>query len=126
MKQIRGGMFETNSSSTHSLMLVSEKQFNLWAEGKVYFNDLEYEFLTFKQLQEICRQDLKPMCPHKDRGGAFEELTNECKDCLYDYDVAIRTYDDFFNEDNDEYTFEEHETTPKGEEVVVFGSYDYS
>ena len=39
MKQIRRNVFETNSSSTHSLTMCSKSQFEDWKAGKVLFND---------------------------------------------------------------------------------------
>jgi hypothetical protein len=37
MKQVRMSVFETNSSSTHSLTIVTAEEFNKWKEGKVAF-----------------------------------------------------------------------------------------
>lgn len=33
MKQIRTSVFETNSSSTHSLVIMTEEEYNLWKRG---------------------------------------------------------------------------------------------
>ena len=37
-KQIRRGVFETNSSSTHSLTMCSEEEFEQWKKGEVLFD----------------------------------------------------------------------------------------
>jgi len=37
MLQIRTGCFETNSSSTHSLIMCSENQYKDWIDGKLYY-----------------------------------------------------------------------------------------
>lgn len=39
MIQIRQGVFETNSSSTHSITIASESDFDKWKNGDVYLND---------------------------------------------------------------------------------------
>ena len=36
-RQIRRGVFETNSSSTHSLTMCSEEEFEAWKRGEVLF-----------------------------------------------------------------------------------------
>ena len=39
MIQIRQGVFETNSSSTHSITIAPESDFNKWKNGDVYLNE---------------------------------------------------------------------------------------
>lgn len=39
MKQIRIGTFETNSSSTHSLVVCTEEEYNKWLEGEILVTD---------------------------------------------------------------------------------------
>ena len=34
-QQIRYGVFETNSSSTHSVVLLNDKEYNDWKDGKI-------------------------------------------------------------------------------------------
>ena len=38
-RQIRRNIFETNSSSTHSLTMCSEEEFEQWKNGKVLFDE---------------------------------------------------------------------------------------
>jgi len=40
-RQIRQGVFETNSSSEHSISIVNTKDFNAWKEGKAYARQLQ-------------------------------------------------------------------------------------
>ena len=47
--QIRQGVFETNSSSVHSLTMVSGEEFTAWKEGKLLFNRDEDEFVPFSE-----------------------------------------------------------------------------
>ena len=35
--QVRFGVFETNSSSTHSLVICSDEELDLWKEGKLVY-----------------------------------------------------------------------------------------
>jgi hypothetical protein len=45
MKVIRYNVFETNSSSTHSLTLVDEEKYGQWKDGKLLFNSWNDEFV---------------------------------------------------------------------------------
>jgi len=38
-RQIRRGVFETNSSSTHSLTMCSEEEFEQWKNGELLFDE---------------------------------------------------------------------------------------
>lgn len=42
MKQIRYGVFETNSSSTHSICICTQEEYNKWQSGEMiydYYNE---------------------------------------------------------------------------------------
>lgn len=45
MLQIRQGVFETNSSSVHSLTMCSDQEMNDWINGKLYFNGYKQTFV---------------------------------------------------------------------------------
>ena len=51
-RQIRRGVFETNSSSTHSLTMCSEEEFEAWKRGEVLFKRWEEKFVKPTQLSE--------------------------------------------------------------------------
>lgn len=39
---IRRGVFETNSSSTHSITMVSSEDYNKWQNGELFYCDGEF------------------------------------------------------------------------------------
>lgn len=45
-RQIRRGVFETNSSSTHSLTMCSEEEFEAWKRGEVLFQEWGSEYFV--------------------------------------------------------------------------------
>ena len=47
--QIRQGVFETNSSSTHALSIISKEQSDLLDEGEVYISD-SLEIITKREV----------------------------------------------------------------------------
>lgn len=106
--QIRRGVFETNSSSVHSLTICTEAEYNDWACGKVYFDKWNERFIT------------KDEIPEKFKNANYE--TEE------DLEIALRedgicTIDNF-NDDYFEY-FEQTYTTPGGEKIIAFGYSGY-
>ena len=48
--QVRQGVFETNSSSTHSLSIISKEQFDLLEKGEVYINGDRLEIYTKEEV----------------------------------------------------------------------------
>ena len=74
MKQIRRGVFETNSSSTHSITMCSKEDYDKWESGDVYLNDgsgwaslstnKDKQFVTKEEAIEILTNSKYP--PKKD------------------------------------------------------------
>ena len=56
MRQIRLGTFETNSSSTHSLVIGTPEQIEKWENGELFVNycdDYATEFKTKEELDQM-------------------------------------------------------------------------
>lgn len=127
MIQIRQGVFETNSSFTHSITITSESDFDKWKNGDVYLNDgwwsssddsnKDKTFLTkdesinlLKSSRSYCGdEDLDDMCDE----GLDEELS----------EWGIYTFKNYWSAYLDHY--EDRYTTEHGDVVVVFGQYGY-
>ena len=45
MKQIRKNVFETNSSSTHSLTMCTEAEYEKWKDGKLIYDRWEHALI---------------------------------------------------------------------------------
>ena len=96
MKQIRRSIFETNSSSTHSLTIVPKEEFEMWVSGELLFGEYENpQFIKREDAPEGWEEDEYP-----------------------DY----QTYDGYFDTEMLE-SFEEEYTTKSGDKIVVFGLY---
>ena len=97
MRQIRRNVFETNSSSTHSITMCMKSEFDKWVAGELVWDRW---------------------------GDRLVPITPEVKASMDDVDYL--TYDQFNDWDYLEYdTFEDSYTTPNGEEVISFGYYGY-
>ena len=126
-RQIRRGVFETNSSSTHSLVMCLKSDYDRWANGELllytgwgygYTEDhqpKENHFYTKEQVIEFERSSNYP--PSDD----MDWNSSEAEDYLSDREW--RTYDNYDNEYLE--WFEDTFTTPSGETVVAFGQYGY-
>lgn len=135
MLQIRRGVFETNSSSTHSITIAPKDEFDAWVAGDVYFNiygsdtpwmvDSDDKWLTRDgAIVRILDSKYPPKKPD-DSVYTYDELyhmsDDELDDILYGYGIAslkeymqpgggIEYYDQVFFLGN-------------GDEYVAFGQY---
>jgi hypothetical protein len=99
MRQIRRNVFETNSSSTHSITMCMQSEFDKWVNGELAWDRWSDKLVPITPKVKASMDE-----------DAREYLTYEQ---FNDYD-----YVDFE-------TFETSYTTPSGEQVVSFGYYGY-
>lgn len=96
-RQIRRGVFETNSSSVHSLTMCMESDFNKWVAGELVWSRW---------------------------GDELVPITDEIKKSMEEDEREYLTYKQFNDYDYIDYeTFEDSYTTPNGETVKSFGYY---
>lgn len=106
MRQIRHGAFETNSSSTHTLVIMSKEDYEKFENGELFLEDdnpITKEELISKNKKEI----------EEIYDGDFDEFV---RDERLDYDSIVN---------NDYETFYQTHTTKNGEEIVAFGYFGY-
>lgn len=117
-RQIRRGVFETNSSSVHSLTMCSSEEYEKWEEGKVFKEKYGSDFKTREEIVE----ELKSKTHWKTNELYYSDVDwndAECVDELIS-DNEYVTEEEFF--DNCDYeTFSESYTTPNGDSVIAFG-----
>lgn len=56
-KQIRRGVFETNSSSVHSLTMCSNEEYDKWKKGEVLFWEWDEKFATREEIIEELKKN---------------------------------------------------------------------
>lgn len=99
MRQIRRNVFETNSSSTHSITMCMKSEYDKWVEGGLVWSRW---------------------------GDRLVPITPDVKASMDDGDGDYLTYDQFNDYDYIDFeTFEESYTTPSGEQIISFGYYGY-
>lgn len=128
MINIRRKVFETNSSSTHSICMCSKDEYDLFVKGKLFANnswifDSRSEFadknlVTKEEIIDIYNKS-EVHC-HE-----VEELVefNDEQFANYIDDEGFYTYDNYFSDYLEDF-FAEY-TTPSGETVVAFGEYGF-
>ena len=120
-REVRRGVFETNSSSVHSLTMCSREEYKKWENGEVLYWEEENKFGTKEEIIE----EMKKMKWH-DGTPRYEKVNWENEDTVNDIfsDEGIKTCEKYF--ENDWYeTYEKKYTTQNGEEVVAFGYYGH-
>ena len=125
MIKIRSNCFETNSSSTHSLVICTKQDYLDFKDNKKWFVDryrVKNKLVTWDELLVTIRKY------HLMDADAQEEILKlketdegELEKYLRDYDIF--SYDTY--SDNDFEEFEDEFTTPGGEEVIAFGHFGY-
>ena len=137
MRQIRRGVFETNSSSTHSLTICTEDQFNDWKAGKIFYDSYNEEFCEKFKLTD--HEKMMAEKDYEEHYGSlvfhkkWNELTEEEKEVWYqryyiseikDIEDEVVTYKEYFYNGHLE-TYTQSYVTPKGEKLIAFGKYGY-
>ena len=85
-RQIRRGVFETNSSSTHSLTMCSEEEFEAWKRGEVLFQEWGSE--NFVSANKLSDYDKKKASEDYDENKDdfqkdWKDLSDEAKQKYY-------------------------------------------
>lgn len=153
MKTIRHNVFETNSSSTHSLTIVPEEEFEKFKncdllldycafvsaedEYKNVMENLEscennmsddyratYKTeLTFEKFKEVLSKLCYSDLSYYHRKGAREDIQTHYDAVKAALGEEIVTYRTLGGEEYE--TFERHYTTKSGDKIVAFGYYGY-
>ena len=124
MKTIRQGCFETNSSSTHSITMCMESDYEKWKNGEMYWHRWNDELVSKEEVEkEMAKLREEFIADNPD----FDENNEEWKEKLEQYineDKMYYTYEEFNDYDYIEYeTFVDKYNTPNGDTVVAFGYY---
>lgn len=145
MKQIRCNVFETNSSSTHTLAICTEDEYKDWKDGKLLFNKWNETFV--KNSINITKQDRKEAEERYTiyKGKYYKdwsELTDaEREEYIYNYIADRRRQEKNLSFEEDGLTYQEfmqncnndgletetsHYTSPSGDKLVITCAYGYN
>ena len=141
MIKIRYGVFETNSSSVHSLILCSDEEYKAFEKHQLYYNHWEHYFMTYEEvhkrivdlynnnnewfiaywnefIDEEGTEDISPSIE------AFDALSLEQKEYFIHHALEgeIASPQDIF-ENEYLYSFNDIYVTKSGEIIHAFGHY---
>ena len=95
MIQIRRNVFETNSSSTHTITIITEEEYNDWSSGKLLYDRWDGEFIPADSVTDEERENREELCSLNEWFRHYEGRGMETS-CV-------------------------HHTTKSGDKIVVFG-----
>ena len=112
---IRRGLFETNSSSVHSITMCDDDTYTKWKNGELLYSDWDEKFITEEELNSAMKE-------------ANIDITDDNEVSEYISDHNIYDYDDYWDNigDNIEYeTYNDIYKTKSGEIIHAFGYYGH-
>ena len=135
MRQMRQGVFETNSSSCHSITMCSEEEFNALKAGTLLIHEWDDILKSPDEIDVFSEEEIKEYYNKTKEmfWKDYELLSDEEKDEVrkrYESKFSekrhYKTYREYMDSNSDYYeTFVDSYTTKSGEKVVAFGYYGY-
>ncbi len=132
MKTIRYGTFETNSSSTHSLLILTEEENKKLNSGEMFITcAYDYTIINKEQRDKLLIEAMQDqndwlISKNKEPYKTFEEFLES------DYISSIKsdlpmTLDELVDYEND---YSDHEvdfyTSPSGDKLIIHAFYGYN
>lgn len=133
-RQIRFGMFESNSSTTHVLYMVSRDAYEKYEQGGYLYDGSSYgwknkkavpkngEIYSREEVIEMIKNNYKDYEPFNEDEMDEDEIKDEWDEIISGAEFVSEE----ILENQDFETFYDSYRTPSGEEVVAFGYYGYN
>lgn len=121
MITVRYGTFETNSSSTHSMVICTKDEWDKWAAGEL-FASRYYD--GFKTKEEVMEEYRKEYSNYFDENGNFipDDVFETFEEFQHDYLTEWYDMDGWVGDlESDETTY----ITPNGETLKIICRYGY-
>lgn len=123
-RQVRRGVFETNSSSVHSLTMCSKSEYDEFEKGNMYIERWGSRIYSKQELIEKFKEMRDWRTKELKYSGVDWNNEEEFNRVLEETDFV--TGDKYWDIVSEEYeTFEESYTGKNGEGVVAFGYYGH-
>ncbi len=122
-RQIRRGVFETNSSSTHSITMMMKNDYDRWEKEKLYLYDgygFGYGFNKPETGNLYTKEEVEKFIRSNEFYHGEEIDFDDYGFLKYEYDFVHPDYEDDYLE-----SYYDEFTTKSGETVVAFGYYGH-
>ena len=130
-RQIRLGVWETNSSTTHCCFMLSKDLYDEFEQGGYIYKGGNFgwkdvvpeknKIYTKDEVKELIKNNYKYFAEFTEND--VEDYEKEWDDAIWEAEFISESY--IFENENYE-TFKEEYETPSGEKVVAFGYYGYN
>jgi hypothetical protein len=126
MLQIRTGVFETNSSGTHSFTMCEANDFAKFKSGEMIMVD--GKVISFK---DAVLNSLKCRWISEEQKATLTKLLEDpenCKEQILENlpEYAYKNYAEYEDRNSEYEQFESSYKTQSGDEIVAFGYYGYN
>ena len=141
-RQIRLSVFETNSSSTHSITIADEIDYNKWGKGELLYNNYDGKFLSVEEGIEKNIEALRNYyAPHSETFENFAETYRKTKsidDAIastenLSFDIDDIDWSEMYIDTEQYYehvcgyyeTYAEEYMSKSGDKIIAFGYYGH-
>lgn len=114
--QVRQGVFETNSSSTHAVSVCTLSEWEDYRNGKLWLNMNSLTFLPEYDAKIYNADKITEAKARAERGGWNFDITDYDWELYHSYDEEVDMCYEWFTEKF---------TLPNKQEVVAFGYYGH-
>lgn len=124
MKTIRANTFETNSSSTHSMIILTEEEYDKLESGELYLND--DEIITKEEAEKIFLKSMNEDKYEYDDNLSFEE---NIKNYLDEFEYYSSEYPQSLENWKEEDELESDTNiyiSPSGDKLKIICKYGYN
>ena len=126
MIKIRYGVFETNSSSTHSLCIAQNDEIDKLQRNELLVNltwDQKGYLISYEDALKKLEETINEYHYEEDREILNSGNQEEIYRLLYEYDIAERL--DYYLQSEYLESYEESFTTKNGDRILIFGRYGH-
>lgn len=126
MRTIRSSVFETNSSSTHSMTIMSKRDYERWkSEPDSYYDSTTREIISGDQRRELAIKDIIEHRKRYDHEHLYDRITDtELNEYIdenrYDYPIS---YEEFYDSESCLETDVNEYRTESNDEIVILCKY---
>jgi hypothetical protein len=114
--QVRQGVFETNSSSTHAVSVCTLSEWEEYRNGKLWLNMSSLKFLPEDDAKLYNADKIAEAKARTERCGCKFDIEDYSWKLYHSYDEEVDMYYEWFNEKF---------TLPNNQDVVAFGYYGH-
>ena len=124
MKTIRANTFETNSSSTHSMIILTEEEYDKLESGELYLND--DEIITKEEAEKIFLKSMNEDKYEYDDNLSFEEnIKNYLDEFEYYSSEYPQSLENWKEDDELEFDINKY-VSPSGDKLKIICKYGYN